>query len=143
MDEAVGLAAGHRPCGYCRVEAYDSFRAAVTRAAGQKEPLTATDLNRRLSNERLAPGRGLDRAKDRLVWIADVGSLPVGTVIVGANGEPRLVTDDRLLQFTFDGWKVPIKRPQRGYVRVLTPPTSVAALIHGFSPVIHPAVHLN
>ena len=34
LDEAVALAAGHRPCAYCRRAAYLAFRAAWARASG-------------------------------------------------------------------------------------------------------------
>jgi hypothetical protein len=32
-----------------------------------------------------------------------------------------------------------VSRPGAGVVRVLTPPTSVGALAHGFAPVLHPS----
>ena len=82
LDDAVALAAGHRPCGLCRREAYRSYRDAVTAAVGSSTPLSAGDLNRRLASERLARGRGVDRARDRRRWDAPVASLPPGTVIV-------------------------------------------------------------
>ncbi len=65
--------------------------------------------------------------------------LPTGTVVV--DDEPRawLVIDDRLLAFAFDGWTEPIDRPRKGTVQVLTPPTSVAALANGFTPLLHPS----
>jgi hypothetical protein len=39
-----------------------------------------------------------------------------------------------------DGWTDPVPRPRGGVVRVLTPPTSRAALAHGFRPELHPSV---
>jgi hypothetical protein len=139
LDDAVALSAGHRPCGLCRRDAYLSYRDAVSRAAGSPQPLTAADLNRRLSAERLTPGRGLHRAADRIVWTAELDRLPAGTVIVDEERSPRLLLDDRLLSFTFAGWAEPQPRPDAGVVRVLTPPTSVAALCHGFRPALHPS----
>ena len=56
LDDAVALAAGHRPCGLCRREAYRSYRGAVTAAVGSSTPLSAGELNRRLASERLAHG---------------------------------------------------------------------------------------
>ena len=139
LDDAVALSAGHRPCGLCRRDAYLSYRGAVSRAAGSARPLTAQDLNRRLAAERLTPGRGLHRAADRIVWTAELDRLPAGTVIVDEERSPRLLLDDRLLSFTFAGWAKPQPRPTSGEVLVLTPPTSVAALLHGFEPVLHPS----
>ena len=139
LDDASALAAGHRPCGLCRRDTYLSYRDAVSRAARSPEPLRAEDLNRRLSAERLTPGRGLDRAADRMVWTAELDRLPAGTVIVDEERSPRLLLDDLLLTFTFAGWAKPQPRPDAGVVRVLTPPTSVAALCHGFRPALHPS----
>lgn len=140
LDDAVSLAAGHRPCGLCRREDYQSYRDAVTRAMGSPVPLKAVELNRRLTAERLHRGRGLDRRLHRKLWTAPVSRLPTGTVvIVGDECLPRLVHDRHLLAFSFDGWSRPMQQPARSEVQVLTPPTSVAALAHGFVPVLHPS----
>ncbi len=139
LDDAVALAAGHRPCGLCRREAYRSYRDAVTAAVGSSTPLSAGELNRRLASERLARGRGVDRARDRRRWEAPVASLPPGTVIVSDDSRPWLLLEDRQHPFTFDGWGPPSHRPRRGTAQVLTPPTSVAALALGYSPLLHPS----
>jgi hypothetical protein len=134
LDDAVALAAGHRPCALCRRDDYRSYRDAVTRAVGAGAPLSAADLNRRLHAERLPRGRGLDRAADRLLWKANIDDLPDGTVIVDDTRTPRLVLGDTLPAFSFDGWTAPMTRPEHGEVDVLTPSTSVAALGHGYVP---------
>jgi hypothetical protein len=139
LDDAVALAAGHRPCGLCRREAYRSYRDAVTAAVGSSTPLSAGELNRRLASERLDRGRGVDRASDRRRWEAPVASLPPGTVIVSDDRRPWLLLEDRQHPFTFDGWGPPGHRPRRGAAQVLTPPTSVAALALGYSPLVHPS----
>jgi hypothetical protein len=136
LDDAVALAAGHRPCGECRHVAYLAYREAVAGAVGGR--VRAGDLNRRLAAERLRRGRGLVRAGDRRVWTAPSASLPDGTVVAGDG--PRLVLGSRLLAFSFAGWRDPVPRPG-GMLTVLTPPTSVAALRHGFLPELHPSVH--
>ncbi|MGR9092219.1 MAG: hypothetical protein ACU85U_16740 [Gammaproteobacteria bacterium] len=137
LDEAVALAAGHRPCALCRRDAYRAYRDAVTVAIGAPEPLHASDLNQRLHAERMQRGRGLVRRADRIVWTQHYCDLPVGAVIVGAGGVPRLVQQHRLLRFTFDGWAAPEPRPDTGSANVLTPPTSFAALRHGYEPALH------
>lgn len=138
LDEAVALAAGHRPCGYCRLEAYRSYRDGVSEAVGAQVALGATDLNRKLAGERLQRGRGLDRAGDRRLWRAELDELPDGTVVIGDDGAARLVVGERTLGFSFDGWTSPCTRGA-GPVEVLTPSTSVAALAHGYVPVLHPS----
>jgi hypothetical protein len=138
LDDAVALAAGHRPCGLCRRSDYLSYRNAVARS-GVRPTLGAVDLNRLLAGERLQPGRGLARARDRITWPALADTLPIGTVIVDTDRIPRLVLDDRLMTFAFSGWSDSAPRPSGGTVEVLTPPTSVAALRHGFVPTLHPS----
>ena len=137
LDDAVALAAGHRPCATCRRDAYSAYRDAVTRAAGATAPLLASQLNQRLQAERHRRGRGLVRAGDRVVWSAPFSELPDGTIVVAPDGACRLVLESRLLRFSFDGWADPTARPRSGQATVLTPPTSVAALAHGYRPLLH------
>jgi hypothetical protein len=142
LDDAVALAAGHRPCATCRPVDYAAYRDAVTRAEGRTARLLASQLNDRLHAQRHDPGRGLDRARDRKSWTTPYRELPDGTVIVDGTDSCWLVAGDRLLRFTFDGWTDPRARPSRGEATVLTPPASVAALAHGYQPVLHPtAMH--
>ena len=139
LDEAVALAAGHRPCATCRRAHYTAYRDAVTRGIAAPAPLLGSQLNYRLHAERHRRGRGLDRAADRIVWSAPFGELPDGTVVVAADRSCRLVIGGRLLRFSFDGWGDAIPRPVVGDAAVLTPPTSVAALSHGYQPLLHPS----
>ena len=80
-----------------------------------------------------------DRAADRRTWTAPFDDIPDGAVIVDDLGKARLILGDRTLAFRHSGWTSPRTRPRLGEVRVLTPPTSVAALRHGFDPVLHPS----
>lgn len=136
LDDAVALAAGHRPCGLCRRDEYLSYRRAVQRGVGLTSPPTASDLNRRLAKERLRRGRGLVRAEDRVTWRASADTLPDGTVVLDPKRRPGLVRGGALFEFGFGGWSHPTPLPP-GDIEVLTPPTSVAALATGFQPVLH------
>ncbi|MGD9603389.1 MAG: hypothetical protein AB7V59_16390, partial [Gammaproteobacteria bacterium] len=136
LDDAVALAAGHRPCALCRRDAYRAYRDALARALGQR--LRAVEINARLQRERLAPGRGLVRAPDRLTWTAPFATLPDGAIVCAPDGGTRLVAGESLHRFTFEGWCDPAPRPA-GLACVLTPPISVAALAHGYAPVLHPS----
>jgi hypothetical protein len=136
LDDAVALAAGHRPCGVCRRGDYLAYRAAVTLGSGLTTPLSATELNQRLARERLRRGRGIRRRRDRIVWEAPIDDLPIGTVItVPGSGTPHRLGSRGLQPFGFDGWGPSID-PPAGHVDVLTPPTSVLALANGFAPVL-------
>ncbi len=137
LDDAVGLAAGHRPCGECRVVAYGAYRDAVTAALDRDRPVGAGELNARLQTERLRPGRGLDRAGDRRTWSAPSADLPEGTV-VALDGTAHLLAGGVARPFSFTGWGAARAVPG-GELTVLTPPTSVLALAHGFAPVLHPS----
>jgi hypothetical protein len=136
LDEAVALAAGHRPCGLCRRDDYHRYLVALTRHLGLSERPSATELNRMLALERHRRGRGIDRAPDRRLWEMSVGEVPAGAVVV-RDGETWLVTEEQLMRFSFDGWTGSVERPSRGTVTVLTPPSSVAALRGGYRPRIH------
>ncbi|KGN34365.1 hypothetical protein N802_13570 [Knoellia sinensis KCTC 19936] len=138
LDDAVALAAGHRPCSTCRRFDYVAYRNAVSDAAGARQPLSAADLNVRLSRERLNRGRGLDRAADRKLWRAPLLGLPPGAVVLDGERRPCLWDGDVLQPFGFEGWGSAVQAPDDP-VDVLTPPTSVAALSHGFAPVLHPS----
>lgn len=138
LDDAVALAAGHRPCGECRREAYVAYRDGSTAVTGGRKPFTAPELNRRLADERLGRGRGLERAADRRLWRTMIGRLPAGSVVLDAERRPCLWTGESLRSFDFHGWGA-ANPVEDGPVEVLTPSTSVAALAHGFTPVLHPS----
>lgn len=135
LDDAVALAAGHRPCGTCRSDAYASYRDAVTRAIPGR--WTATDLNRRLATERLHLGRGLERAGDRRVWQTEFGAVPSGTVVM-LDARPCLVVGNVARPFGFSGWGPGRLVDSSRTVTVLTPRLSVAALAHGYTPTFTP-----
>ncbi|HEU4894589.1 MAG TPA: hypothetical protein VFT85_02030 [Acidimicrobiia bacterium] len=139
LDDAVALSAGHRPCGLCRRDAYESYSAAVSRSLGLSERVGASALNDMLAAERLRPGRGMSRSGDRITWSAAATSLPDGTVILGEVGAPTLLWAEDVYEFGFSGWARIGRRPE-GPVAVLTPPTSVRALGNGFTPVLHQSV---
>ena len=78
LDEAVALAAGHRPCFFCRRAAAEAFRTAWGKAKGGKAPL-APEMDAVLHEERL------DRGRKRVHAISDpVAELPDGAVVVAA-----------------------------------------------------------
>ena len=132
LDDAVALAAGHRPCATCRRADYLAYRDAVD-AGGPR--LRAVELDKRLQTERLRQGRGFARADDRILWDADVASLPVATVVV-VGATPHLLGHGTVQPFTFAGWGPPTGCGT-GTVPVLTPSTSVTALANGFRPTLH------
>ncbi len=122
-DEAVALAAGHRPCALCRRPAYRAFRDAASSA---ETPASAKDLDRALHSERLVAGTHRRRLHHR-AW----SGLPDG-VFVLVDGEPSLVVGKALVDWTVRGYTVARPRPTRGQAQVITPPLSLAALVAGY-----------
>ena len=129
-DEAVALAAGHRPCGECRHAAYVAYRDAwASSVSGGARP-SARDMNRRLHAERLY--RGTHRRRYHLMRWTD---LPDGAFAFH-DERPHLVLGRELLAWTAAGYADPIPRPTRGEATVITPPASVDVLRAGYPVVI-------
>ena len=124
-DEAVALAAGHRPCAECRREAYDAYRAAWAEGLGTAPP-SAREVNRRLHGERLVPGTHRRRTH-ALPW----AGLPDG-VFVRTGDAVLLLLGDRLVEWTERGYGGSRARPADGLAEVVTPPSTVAALRAGY-----------
>ncbi|MEO7236062.1 MAG: hypothetical protein ABIW80_11900 [Lapillicoccus sp.] len=131
-DEAVALAAGHRPCALCRRAAYDAYRAALAAADGA-EPLRANEIDRRLHTERLVP-RSREKRLHRGAW-ADV---PDGAFAID-DGKPVLVRGSLVVPWTVAGYGPPRRRPRWGAAVLLTPPTTLAVLREGYVPQVDPS----
>jgi hypothetical protein len=126
-DEAVALAAGHRPCALCRREAYDAYRTAVADHDGTK-PLSAKEIDAHLHVERLV-SRTRTRRLHQMPW----SDVPPGAFVV-VEEEPYLVSDEGLVRWTTSGYAEQRRPPGPDTVAVLTPPMSVAALRAGYAP---------
>jgi hypothetical protein len=125
-DEAVSLAAGHRPCAECRRDRYTAYRAAWAAGLGVDLP-AAQEMNRQLHRERIVPGT--HRRRFHPVGWAD---LPDGTFVM-LDGTPAVVVGDHLAEWTHEGYAARRPRPRAGVATVITPPSSVAALRAGYA----------
>lgn len=132
LDEAVALAAGHRPCAECRREDWRRFLAAW-RDGIEDGVRGAADLDRTLHEARLLPRGRLQRRHE-----AEIAALPDGAFIL-AGQEPCLVRGDRLLPWSPGGYGAARRRPAAGTVTVLTPALVVATLRAGYAPLLHPS----
>lgn len=139
LDEAVALAAGHRPCAECRRPAFRAFLDAVD------GPGRAPELDRLLDGQRRVPRTSRRRWHDR-PW----PGLPDGTFVgpavdpargpLGDPAEPAagpaggvwLVLGEHLVEWTTAGYGRARARPTGGPARVLTPPATIAALAAGY-----------
>ena len=136
LDEAVALAAGHRPCAECRRDRYREYRSAFVAGArnGGAAP-KAAELDAMLHAARVVPRHGR-----QAIHQANMPDLPDGTFIrLSVDDSPRLILGDKLLAWTPAGYGGAVGRQANGAVTVLTPRPSVAALLAGFIPELHPS----
>jgi hypothetical protein len=137
LDEATGLAAGHRPCAECRRSRYLAFRNAW--GAGNRhiigsEPIRAEMMDSQLHGERVGPNRS------KQFFTANLDELPDG-VFVNLDalvGDAWLIWGDDLFAWSPGGYTERRPRP-KGAVTVLTPKSTVAAIREVYVPEVHPS----
>jgi len=129
LDEAVALAAGHRPCAECRHAAYQSFRTAWAAARALPAKPAADDIDQVLHwQRRLADGA-------RVTYPALLSELPDGVFIVH-DEEFWLANDGGLYRWTPAGYTDRIDQFD-GPAAVLTPRATVEAIRAGYRPLVH------
>ena len=135
LDEVTALAAGHRPCFYCRRQRAKEFAQCYADAFGIAGP-RATEIDERLHRERQASG-GIPRTMDK----AEIGDLPEGTMIA-AGRRAFALHHGKLREWDFKGWRTERADPAElgANVRLLTPPTTMAVLRSGYRPIWHPSI---
>jgi hypothetical protein len=130
LDEAVALAAGHRPCAECRRDDYTRFRAAWARAVS--EDTSADGMDMRLDADRLA-GPMIKRT------YRDAGSTLPDGAFVDIGGVAWLVWRGALHAWTPAGY-AERREPVDGLVTVITPRAIVDVIRAGYEPGVHPSV---
>jgi hypothetical protein len=136
LDEATALAAGHRPCFFCRRRAAEAFRAAWAKGGGGSVPLAA-EMDAVLHAERLD-----HRRKQLHALSVRAEELPDGAVVAAA-GEAYTIARGRAFRWTARGYEIAAKIPRPD--GLLTPPSTLGAISAGYRPVLHPdidAMHL-
>ena len=116
LDEVTALAAGHRPCFFCR-------RAEARRFLGD---VKVTEFDLKLHAERLARHEAL------------VDELSDGAMIAHGN-LAYAVKGKHLLQWSHSQYGVAIPRTSIMKARLLTPPLIVSILAKGYQPRWHPS----
>jgi hypothetical protein len=130
LDEATALAAGHRPCFYCRRDDANRFRAAWEQGNGASS-LLARDIDAVLHRERL------DRGRKRLHPLpAPLERLPDGA-IVQQGAESYLIAQGRALLWSPAGYRKSEHVIMNAML--LTPPSTLRAMAAGYRPVLHPS----
>lgn len=128
LDEATALAAGHRPCFYCRRDDANRFRAAWQGGNGVSG-VRASEIDEVLHRERLE-----GRARRLHLLPTSLEALPDGAM-VQADDASWLVVRGRALRWSFEGYQKIDKVLQA--TRLITPPSTLRALRAGYRAVLH------
>ncbi|GAA4447231.1 hypothetical protein [Phytohabitans houttuyneae] len=133
LDEATALAAGHRPCAYCRRADYRDFTGRWQVAHGLAGRPRAGEMDARLHAERVD-----SRTRRQRTRPARLGDLP-DAAMVRHGDAVCLVRAGSLLPWTFAGYGTPRHLPAGTAVELLTPPAITAVLGAGYRPRLHPS----
>ena len=101
LDEVTALAAGHRPCFYCRREAATQFSRCYGEAFGAARP-TVGEIDGRLHGERLASG-----GKPATITADEIADLPDGAMIA-VDGKAHAVAGGMMWPWHFSGYGPPV-----------------------------------
>jgi hypothetical protein len=127
LDEATALAAGHRPCFYCRRAAAQAFQRRFP--GDEATTLKAPEIDRVLHAERL------DGRAKRLHPLPGVpADLPDGAMVL-QDGAPHLILDGAARSWSLRGYGPP--GAVKGDALLITPPSTVAVLKAGYRAAIH------
>jgi hypothetical protein len=128
LDEATALAAGHRPCFFCRREDANRFRVAWEEGNRTGDAL-ARDIDAVLHHERLSAG------KKRLHPLPlPLEKLPDGAMVQQAD-DSFLILHGRAMVWSPAGYREAANALESAML--LTPPSTLRALSAGYNPVLH------
>lgn len=134
LDEVTALAAGHRPCFYCRREQANAFASCFGMAHGTARPKVA-EMDAVLHRERLASG-GVAMALTE----NEVATLPDGAM-VAASGAAYAIQRGKALRWSFEGYMATVPLGDLGAgIRLVTPASTVESLRAGYVPVWSPVI---
>jgi len=132
LDEPTALAAGHRPCFFCRRREAAAFLAGY-RSASRRRGARTPDLDAELHRQRLAAG-----GRPQMLAAGDCAELPDGAM-VAHGGKAFALRAGRALPWGFGGYReaVPIEALSGAPLALLTPRSSVSVLAAGYRPQWH------
>lgn len=135
LDEAVAMAAGHRPCGYCRRKDYVHFVEAWADHTGVRPKAPEID-------KILHAARVVSRTRTQKRSIAQLQELPLGAMIL-RNGTTYLVQQDTILPYQRARYGLPEIRINHETVTVLTPEPMLSTIRAGYIPALHATAGLS
>lgn len=129
LDEATALAAGHRPCFYCRRDDANRFRAAWEKG-NRVHDVRMHDIDTVLHHERL------DQGTKRLhALLVPLDQLPDGAMVQQGE-ESFLLVQGKAFLWSPAGYVAAAR--ELGDATLLTPPSTLRTLKAGYRPVLHP-----
>ncbi len=136
LDEVTALAAGHRPCFFCRRRAAERFRQAFAAALDAPAP-SAPQMDARLHRQRIASSRLAPMAAPPLEDLPDGSMIAVG-------GAAFAIRGGAALPWRFEGYERPLPLADLAAEApiLLTPIASIGALRAGYSPMWHSSAAL-
>jgi hypothetical protein len=130
LDEATALAAGHRPCFYCRRDDANQFRTAWEKG-NRVHDVRMHDIDTVLHHERLDQGR-----KRLHALLVPLDQLPDGAMVQQGE-ESFLVLQGRALLWSPAGYVVDARELEGA--QLLTPPSTLRAMNAGYQATLHPS----
>lgn len=124
LDEVTALAAGHRPCFFCRRADAKDFLARF------EHPLKAPEF------DRLAHADRLDERRGKRTFVAPLATLP-DAAMLALDGRAYAVRREGLLEWSPEGYGPVLPRSGIDRVEVLTPKVFVGILREGYRPAWH------
>jgi hypothetical protein len=136
LDEATAFAAGHRPCAECRHADLLRFKRAWLRAnedLGLPENPPIGTIDRVLHRERT------NRRREKVTVQRPIGGLPDGAFVALPEepGASFLIWQDVLHRWTPEGYAERRPPPAGVSVALLTPPSTINAILAGYEPAVH------
>lgn len=137
FDEAVALAAGHRPCHYCRRADFLRYAEAWATGHGLDQRPRAAAMDTVLHGQRVDARTRRQRTTDH-----DLTTLPDGAM-VRFDGSPALVQRRTVRPWSWAGYGDSVRIPPSTSLEVLTPPANLVVLQAGFAPLLHSSAACN
>jgi hypothetical protein len=131
LDEAVALAAGHRPCFVCRREAAQRFKA-LWASANDMAGSSADAMDRVLHEERIDHGQKRVHSLPRRI-----AALPNGAIVV-ASGAAYTLCSGQAYRWTSEGYAAPERLDDAD--GLLTPSSTLRVIDAGYQPELHPSI---
>jgi hypothetical protein len=131
FDEAVAIAAGHRPCFECRRQEFYAWQRAWQGGNGVADTPRAPEMDRVLHAERVVTG-----TRRQKTWRSPLDELPDAAFVLW-EGLPHIRIGGMLRPWSYDGYGAAVVAPETEPVTVLTPPSSIGAIRGGYRAILH------